>query len=152
MVDVSAKTITRRKASAAGYLELCQECADALTNELAPKGDPWSLAIISAISGVKHTAHILPLTHTLTLDAITIDHHWDAKNMRAWLHVEVSCESRTGVEMEAIIGVCAGLAGLYDALKAISHQMALGPVRLLGKEGGQRGIIAVPWPDCPWYN
>ena len=150
MSDVSAKAVTRRKASAAGYLELCQECADALTNEIGPKGDPWSLTRISAISGVKHTAHILPLTHPLTLDAITIDHLWDAKNRRAWLYVEVSCEGRTGVEMEAIIGVWAGLAGLYDALKAINHQMVLGPVKLLGKEGGQRGTITAPWPECPW--
>jgi cyclic pyranopterin phosphate synthase len=150
MVDVSAKAIARRVASATGYLELCQECADAMPKGRIAKGDPWSLARISAISGVKHTASLLPLAHPLTMDAINIDHHWDDSNRRAWLRVEVSCESRTGVEMEAIIGVCAGLAGLYDALKAISHHMALGPVKLLRKEGGRRGTVATHWPECPW--
>ena len=151
MVDVSAKAVTRRRASAAGYLELCQECAKALEDGNGlNKGDPFSLARIAAINGVKHVANLLPLAHPLTLDAISIDHHWDATKKRAWLCVEVSCESRTGVEMEAIIGVSIGLAGLYDILKAISHEMTLGPIRLLKKEGGRRGTIIAPWPDCPW--
>jgi cyclic pyranopterin phosphate synthase len=150
MVDVSAKAISRRTASAAGYLELCQECADALAKGQYPKGDPWSLARISAISGAKNTAMLLPLAHPLALNAINVMHHWDGPNGRAWLLVEVSCEGRTGVEMEAIIGVCAGLAGLYDALKAISHRMTLGPVRLLRKYGGRSGAIEAPWPGCPW--
>jgi len=152
MVDVSAKSITRRIAAAAGYLEMCQECADALANGFGLKGDPWYLARISAISGIKQTAHLLPLTHPLSLDTINILDFWDAENMRAWLHVEVSCESRTGVEMEAIIGVCLGLAGLYDVLKAANHQMTLGPVRLLYKTGGQHGTINIPWPGCPWSS
>jgi cyclic pyranopterin phosphate synthase len=150
MVDVSAKPATRRRALAAGYLELCAECADALEGGAGPKGDPWSLARVSAIAGVKHTALLLPLAHPLAPDAIDVDHSWDAADRRAWLRVAVSCEGRTGVEMEAIVGVAAGLAGLYDALKAISHDMALGPVRLLAKEGGRRGAVAAPWPGCPW--
>ncbi|MDR0498511.1 MAG: hypothetical protein LBH03_02100 [Holophagales bacterium] len=150
MADVSAKAITRRRASAAGYLELCQECADAMTNGFGAKGDPWSLARISAISGIKNTANLLPLAHPLILDTISMKHHWDANNRRAWLYAEVSCENRTGVEMEAIIGVCIGLTGLYDSLKSISHNMTLGPVKLLRKEGGRRGSITMPWSDCPW--
>jgi cyclic pyranopterin phosphate synthase len=151
MVDVSEKAVTRRKASAAGYLELGRECAEALENGAGfHKGDPWSLARIAAISGVKHTSHLLPLAHPLPLEAVSIDQHWDALNRRAWLFVEASCESRTGVEMEAIVGVSVGLAGLYDALKAISHEMTLGPIKLLKKEGGRRGTIVAPWPECPW--
>ena len=150
MVDVAAKPATRRRAVAAGYLELCPECAKALAGGRSHKGDPWSLARISAIAGVKCTPQILPLTHTLALDAVNIEHHWDSANRRAWLCVEVSCENRTGVEMEAIIGVASGLSGLYDTLKCISHQMTLGPVRLLAKEGGQRGAVLASWPECPW--
>jgi len=150
MVDVSAKAISRRTATAAGYMVLCKECSDALSEGKYTKGDPWSLAIISAISGVKHAPHLLPLAHPLIVDAVNVSHHWDGGQRRAWLMVEVSCEGRTGAEMEAIIGVCAGLAGLYDALKALSHQMELGPVRLLKKDGGRSGTTSAPWPDCPW--
>ena len=150
LVDVSEKVISRRRASAAGYLELCQECSGALGNGNFAKGDPWSLARISAIAGVKLTAQLLPLAHPLNIDAIDVEHRWDPTGRRAWLRVEVSCEGRTGVEMEAVIGVCAGLAGLYDALKALSHEMALGPVKLLRKDGGRSGMITTPWAECPW--
>jgi len=46
--------------------------------------------------------------------------------------------------------VSAGLLVLYDMLKAVSHEMVLGPVRLLHKEGGRRGSLSWSWPDCPW--
>jgi len=64
--------------------------------------------------------------------------------------VETSVEGRTGVEMEALAGVSAGLLVLYDMLKAVSHRMEMGPVRLLLKEGGRRGRVVEPWPECPW--
>ena len=150
MVDVSQKPATRRRAAAAGYMELCQECSDALANGHAQKGDPWSMARVAAISGAKLTAQVLPLAHPLTLDTIDVEHYWDSERNCAWMLVEVSCESRTGVEMEAIIGVASGLAGLYDALKSIGHRMSIGPIRLLKKEGGRRGTITAPWAECPW--
>ena len=64
--------------------------------------------------------------------------------------MEVSVESRTGVEMEALTGVNLGLLVLYDMLKAISHKMEIGPVRLLLKDGGRRGLITQSWDECPW--
>ena len=77
-------------------------------------------------------------------------HHWNPTTRRAWLRVQVSCEGRTGIEMEALAGVTVGLLVLYDMLKAVSHNMSLGPARLLRKEGGKRGLITLPWTDCPW--
>jgi cyclic pyranopterin phosphate synthase len=150
MVDVSAKEVTRRRAVAAGYLALCPECAAALEQGGGPKGDPWTTARIGAIAGAKRTGDLIPLAHPLALDAIQVDHHWDAARGRAWLRVEVSVAGRTGVEMEALTGVSLGLLVLYDMLKAVSHRMEVGPVRLLRKEGGRRGLVAEPWEDCPW--
>ena len=72
-------------------------------------------------------------------------HHWDPGTRRAWLRVQVSCEGRTGIEMEALTGVTVGLLVLYDMLKAVSHGMTLGPTRLLRKEGGRRGTLTLPW-------
>ena len=150
MVDVSAKGITRRRAVAAGYLTLCPECAEALVQGGGPKGDAWTTARIGAIGGAKRTGELIPLAHPLVLDGIQVDHHWDAARNRAWIRVEVSVEGRTGVEMEALTGVSLGLLVLYDMLKAVSHQMEIGPVRLLSKEGGRRGHVAQCWEDCPW--
>jgi cyclic pyranopterin phosphate synthase len=150
MVDVSAKAPTRRRAVAAGCLELCPGCAEALEQGGGPKGDPWSVARIAAIGGVKRASELIPLAHPLVVDGVNVAQHWDPVARRAWLRVEVSLEGRTGVEMEALAGVSAGLLALYDMLKAVSHEMSLGPVRLLRKEGGRRGVVGWSWPACPW--
>jgi cyclic pyranopterin phosphate synthase len=150
MVDVSGKAVTRRRAVAAGYLALSPECAAALETGGGPKGDPWTTARLGAVGGAKRAADLIPLAHPLALDGILVDHHWDAAARRAWLRVEATVEGRTGVEMEALAGVTVGLLVLYDMLKAVSHRMEIGPVRLLLKEGGRRGLVTEPWPECPW--
>ncbi len=150
MVDVSGKAITRRRAVAAGCLELDAPAAEALERGGGPKGDPWSVARIGAVGGVKRAADLIPLAHPLVLEAVDVAHHWDPATRRAWLRVAVSCEGRTGIEMEALAGVTVGLLVLYDMLKAVSHGMTLGPARLLRKEGGRRGTVCLPWPGCPW--
>jgi len=149
MVDVSAKATTRRVAVAAGYLELDGPAAEALARG-GPKGDPWSVARIGAVGGVKRTADLIPLAHPLAIEAVDVAHHWDPQGRRAWLRVRVSCEGRTGIEMEALAGLTVRLLGRYDMPKAVSHGMAIGPVRLLHKEGGRRGTLTMPWEECPW--
>lgn len=150
MVDVSAKAVTRRVAVAAGYLELDAPAAEALSSGGGPKGDPWSVARLGAVGGVKRASDLIPLAHPLAIEAVEVDHHWDPAGRRAWLRVAVSCEGRTGIEMEAMTGVTVGLLVLYDMLKAASHGMTLGPARLLRKEGGRRGTLVLPWDGCPW--
>lgn len=150
MVDVSAKPITRRRAVAAGCLELDEPAAAALAQGGGPKGDPWSVARLAAVGGVKRTADLIPLAHPLALEAVNVEHAWDPTTRRAWLRVAVSCEGRTGIEMEALAGVSVGLLALYDMLKAVSHRMTLGPIRLLRKEGGRRGLVLLSWEECPW--
>jgi cyclic pyranopterin phosphate synthase len=54
--------------------------------------------------------------------------------------------------MEALAGASVGLLALYDMLKAASHEMTLGPVRLLLKEGGRRGTVTWPWAESPWAD
>lgn len=152
MVDVSAKNPTRRRAIAAGCLQLGEACARALEEGSLPKGDPWSIARIGAVNGVKRCADLIPLAHPLLIEAVNVDHVWEADQRKAWLRVEVICEGRTGVEMEAMSGVSCGLLVLYDMLKAAGQDMGLGPVRLLLKEGGRRGTVTQPWPDAPWKN
>jgi len=150
MVDVSDKNPTRRRAVAAGCLQLGEACARALEAGCLPKGDPWSIARIGAINGVKRCADLIPLAHPLQVDGINVEHHWDAPKREAWLRVEVVCTGRTGIEMEAIAGVSSGLLVLYDMLKAAGQDMSLGPVRLLLKEGGRRGTVLQGWPEAPW--
>ncbi len=152
MVDVSEKVPTRRRAVAAGCMLLGPACAAALEQGGGPKGDAWSVVRIAAVGGVKRTSDLIPLAHPLTVDAVNVEHRWDFAAGKAWLRVEVSMEGRTGIEMEAMTGVTVGLLALYDMLKAAGHQMEIGPVRLLHKSGGRRGVITWPWSECPWQE
>jgi len=150
MVDVGAKAVTARRAVAVGVLQLDEGAAEALASQALKKGDPWPVVRIAAIQGVKRASDLIPLAHPLTLDGVEVTHTFHLATRQAWLRVEVRCESKTGVEMEALAGASAGLLALYDMLKAVSQAMDVGPVRLLLKEGGRRGIVTRPWMDCPW--
>lgn len=153
MVDVSEKVPTRRRAVAAGCLQVGPAQAAALEDRARfPKGDPWSLARIGAVNGVKRCADLIPLAHPLSVDAVTVDHFWDPETRKAWIRVEVRCEGKTGVEMEAISGVTTALLVLYDMLKALGQDMNLGPVQLLLKEGGRHGAVTQPLQGCPWLD
>lgn len=150
MVDVGEKAPTARRAVAVGMMQLDEAAAEALSRGGGPKGDPWSVVRLAAIQGVKRTADLIPLCHPLILEGVAVAHHWDAALRQAWVRVEVRVTAKTGVEMEALTGASAGLLALYDMLKAVSHQMAVGPVRLLLKAGGRRGTVTWPWAEAPW--
>lgn len=150
MVDVGAKAVTGRRAVAVGVLQMDEAAAGALASQALKKGDPWPVVHIAAIQGVKRASDLIPLAHPLTVDGVEVAHTFDPATRQAWLRVEVRCESKTGVEMEALAGVSAGLLALYDMLKAVSQAMDVGPVRLLLKEGGRRGAVTRPWMGCPW--
>lgn len=158
MVDVGEKAVTVRRAVAVGRLQLDPPALAALMAAPSPqppapslkKGDPWPVVHLAAIQGVKRTPDLIPLAHPLSVDGVAVAHHLDAAARQAWLRVEVRCTARTGIEMEALTGVAAGLLALYDMLKAVSHGMEVGPVRLLLKEGGRRGAVHLPWVGCPW--
>lgn len=153
MVDVSEKLPTRRRAVAAGSLAVGAAQAAALEDgNRFPKGDPWSLARIGAVNGVKRCADLIPLAHPVAIEAVTVDHYWEPLSRKAWIRVEVRCEGKTGVEMEAISGVTNALLVLYDMLKALGQDMSLGPVQLLLKEGGRHGTVTQSLPGSPWPN
>lgn len=141
MVDVGAKPVSRRRALAEGTLRMRSETLQALLAGQVEKGDALAVARLAAIMGAKRTAELVPLCHPLPLDAIEVEIIPEAKLPGVRLRVQASAEARTGVEMEALTGVAAGLLALYDMCKAIERGMVLGPIRLLEKTGGTSG----PW-------
>jgi len=59
--------------------------------------------------------------------------------------LRVSCtvgtEGRTGVEMEALVGVNTAALCLYDMCKAASHEIRIDGVRLTAKSGGKTTVV-----------
>jgi cyclic pyranopterin phosphate synthase len=139
MVDVSAKDITVRTATATAQLRMARATYRVLVDGKAPKGDALGVARLAGIQGAKRTADIIPLCHPLPLTHVSVDLVPDARLPGVRLSATVRTVGRTGVEMEALTAVtCAGLA-LYDMLKAVDRAMVLSEVSVAMKDGGRSG-------------
>ncbi|WP_434778211.1 cyclic pyranopterin monophosphate synthase MoaC [Neisseria sp. Ec49-e6-T10] len=144
MVDVSAKSETKRLATAIGSISMSSEAFESLGFNASKKGDVLGIARIAAIQGTKQTAAIIPLCHPLALTHVDVVFQLD--EVLHQVHIEVTTETvgRTGVEMEALSGVMAGLLTVYDMLKAVDKGMCIHGVTLLKKEGGKSGLWEKP--------
>jgi len=144
MVYVSAKKETFRRALASGKIYVGEQVFKLIKNKEMPKGDPISLAEISAVLGVKKTSELIPLCHPLPIDhtATKIIMHEEDNSLEVFC--VVSAFAKTGVEMEAIMGVNAALITIYDLSKIVNPHLKIDNVRLLIKEGGKSGVWTNP--------
>ena len=74
MIDVSSKNETFRRALASGKIYVGKEVFDLIKNKEMPKGDPITLAEVSAVLGVKKTSELIPLCHPLPIDPVSYTH------------------------------------------------------------------------------
>ena len=147
MVDVGAKAATRRTAQAQARVRFPADVAAQLraAGYVTAKGAVLTVANIAGVMGAKATAQLIPLCHPLALDRchIGITMHGDD----ALIECTVSCQGRTGVEMEALTGASVAALTLYDMCKAMSHDIVIHEVRLLTKTGGKSDFAhTVPVP------
>lgn len=139
MVDVSGKPVSRRTAVAEGRLRMQDATLAAIRDREVEKGDVLTVARLAAVGGAKRTADVIPLCHPLPLEAIDVEVDLLPELPGVRVRVTVATEARTGVEMEALTGVSAGLLAVYDMCKARDRGMTLEEVRLLEKRGGTSG-------------
>ena len=139
MVDVSDKDISKRVAVAIGYIKLNKQIISSIKNIDNKKGDVLSVARIAGIMAVKNTSNVIPLCHTLLINKCTVEFEIDDKNNRLMAVCTVSCNGKTGVEMEALHGVSIALLTIYDMCKAIDKSMVIYDIHLEEKSGGKSG-------------
>ena len=144
MIDVSAKKETFRRALAAGEIFVGEQVFNVIKNNEMPKGDTIKLAEVAAILGVKKTSELIPLCHPLSLDHTATKINLNDSNNTLEVYCIVSAVAKTGVEMEAIVGVNAALTTIYDLSKIINPHLRIDNVRLLVKEGGKSGLWKNP--------
>ncbi|MCA9491273.1 MAG: cyclic pyranopterin monophosphate synthase MoaC [Myxococcales bacterium] len=137
MVEVGDKPVTRREATAEGFVRLGPEALAAVVERTAKKGDVLAIAQLAAIQGAKRASDLIPLCHPLTITGVDVGLTVEEDRVRCVATVRT--EGRTGVEMEALTAVSAGLLAVYDMLKAVDRGMELGPIRLIAKSGGRSG-------------
>jgi cyclic pyranopterin monophosphate synthase len=137
MVDVGDKEVTRRVARAAGRIAMNPSTLAMVRDGIAKKGDVLGVARIAAIQAAKRTSDLIPLAHPLMLTRVSVDFGYEATGVA--IEVTVETRERTGVEMEALTAVSAGLLTIYDMCKAVDRAMRIGDVRLVEKSGGRSG-------------
>jgi len=135
MVDVSAKTETRRVASAHGFVRIRPDVLAKLPQN--PKGNPLEIARIAGIMAAKRTSELIPLCHPLLLSKIDVTAQVEAEGVR--LHATVATTAPTGVEMEALTAVSVAALTVYDMTKALDKGIEIQDIYLLTKSGGKSG-------------
>ncbi len=137
MVDVSAKTVTTRMASARGFVRMKPSVVQAVRRLKNPKGDPLEVARIAGIAAAKRTAEWIPLCHPLPLTHIDVT----ARLCKNGVEVRsaVTTAAQTGVEMEALVAVAAAALTVYDMCKALDKGMEITDIVLVEKTGGKSG-------------
>jgi len=139
MVDVGAKAETRRVARAQGQIRMAPATFALIAGGTAKKGDVLGIARLAAIQASKRTAELIPLCHPLALTRVAAEFALDAAQHRVAIMVTAETIGRTGVEMEALTAVAAGLLTIYDMCKAADRGMIIEDIRLLEKVGGKSG-------------
>lgn len=143
MIDISSKVATKRLAVAEGHIYIPAKVIELIKNKQMPKGDTLALAEVSAIMAAKNTSQILPLCHPLLLESVKVN--IEIKIESITVKVEVITESKTGVEMEALVATTAALLCIYDLTKIVEPEIRIGEVKLLLKQGGKSGTWYPSW-------
>ncbi len=142
MVDVSAKAVTARQASAAGRVLLSRAAVDALRTGTVPKGDALSVARIAGIQAAKRTPELIPLAHPIAVHGVEVD--LTVADDGVDVLATVRTADRTGIEMEALTAVCVAALALIDMVKAVDKHARITDVRVTAKSGGRSGDWVEP--------
>ena len=138
VIDISEKNVVERKATATGLLYLSEDSKVAIIEKNIKKGDVIEASTIAAIQAVKDTPRIIPHCHPIPLEGCNVSWAWEGNNLRC--SVSVNANYKTGIEMEALTGVSAGLLCAFDMVKSIEKDndgqypdTAIGDIRVVKK-------------------
>lgn len=139
MVDVGKKDTTRRVAVAAGRVLVNPHTFALIRSGGMKKGDVLTVAQIAGIMGAKRTPDLIPMCHPILMGGINMELSLDDKRKSVEIKATVTCDGRTGVEMEALMAVSTAALTVYDMCKAVQKDTVITDIRLLSKTGGVHG-------------
>lgn len=139
MVDVGAKSETRRVAVASGIIRMQAETLERIRTGDTRKGDVLGVARLAGIMAAKRSAELIPLCHPIALTRVSVEFELDVPGNAVVCTATAETIGRTGVEMEALTAVSVALLTIYDMCKAVDRGMMIDDIRLLEKLGGRSG-------------
>ncbi len=141
MVDVSEKNDTKRFARAVGEIHMKEETIKLISDGDIKKGDVLAVAQVAGIMATKKVDDLIPMCHSIPIEGVDIK--FKIYDTYIKCYCEVKCSGKTGVEMEAIVGVNIALTTIYDMCKAVDKYMKIQNVYLIEKKGGKSGHFLV---------
>jgi len=139
MVDVGEKAPSRRVAVAAARVLVNEETFGLIRSGGMKKGDVLTVAQIAGVMGAKRTPDLIPMCHPILIDGVDLSLKLDEERCSVEIEATVSCDGRTGVEMEALTAASTAALTVYDMCKAVQKDMVITDLRLLRKTGGVHG-------------
>lgn len=139
MVDVSAKPITSRTATAQALIQVSPGTLRAISEGVLKKGEVFTVAKLAGIQAAKKTAELIPLCHPLMLSNIDLEFDIDHESSRIRITSQVRTEAKTGAEMEALTAAAIAALTVYDMCKAMQKDIEILHIVLLKKSGGRSG-------------
>ena len=139
MVDVGEKPISQRTAVAAGRVLVNDHTFELIRTGGMKKGDVLTVAQIAGVMGAKRTPELIPMCHPILMDGINLELSLNEERKSVEIRATVSCDGRTGVEMEALTAVSTAALTVYDMCKAVQKDMVITDIRLVSKTGGVHG-------------
>ena len=145
MVSISEKVVTARAATAACSVRFSTATAITLIRENGmKKGDVLGVARVAGIMASKRTPDLIPLCHPIPISHVGVDLEVDPENNSIIVKATVTCDGKTGVEMEALTAASTAALTIYDMCKAVDKGMVIEGLRVILKEGGKSGRWEMP--------
>jgi len=139
MVDISEKSVVHRLAEASGKIFLSSKTIEEIKSKKIKKGDPFQVAEVAAMNAAKQTHLIIPHCHQIPLDTVGVNFQFTEDSIEATCLVKA--RAKTGVEMEALVGVATALNTLWDMVKYLEKDedgqyptTRISSIRVLKKE------------------
>lgn len=139
MVNVAEKETTSRTAVAGARVLVSRETFDLIRSGGMKKGDVLTVAQIAGVMGAKKTPDLIPMCHPVQINGIDLALSLDEERFAVDIKATVSCEGKTGVEMEALTAALTAALTVYDMCKAVQKDIVITDIRLLEKTGGIHG-------------
>ena len=139
MVDVGGKAPSHRTAVAGARVLVSRETFNLIRTGGMKKGDVLTVAQIAGVMGAKRTPDLIPMCHPIGITGINLELSLDEARCAVDIRATVSCDGKTGVEMEALTAASTAALTVYDMCKAVQKDMVITDVRLLSKTGGVHG-------------
>jgi cyclic pyranopterin phosphate synthase len=139
MVDVTEKKSSHRKALAQAIVHMQPKTFDRIITQRVKKGNVLEAARIAGIMAAKKTSSLIPMCHPLNITHAQIDFFPDEQKHEIRIEALMQIVDQTGIEMEALTGVCVSALTIYDMCKSFDKEIYISSVCLLKKSGGKSG-------------